>query len=89
MARKRIPASCRIGKHGPEVYTDALIFVETEKCKRCGAIIDPVMAELWAFEERTHQDLQDIKPLRERIRRLKRIVTGEYIARNLPLPNWA
>lgn len=89
MARKRIPASCHIGKHGPEVYTDALIFVETEKCKRCGAIIDPVMAELWAFEERTYSDLMNVKPLRERNRRLKRIVTGEYIARNLPLPNWA
>lgn len=89
MARKRIPASCQIGKHGPEVYIDALIFVETEKCKRCDAIIDPVMAELWEFEEQTHQDLQDIKPLGERIRRLKRIVTGAYAARNLPLPNWA
>jgi len=77
-----------MGHHGPEVYTDALIIVEVERCKRCTAIVDPVMAELWTFEEKTIQDLQDL-PLRERIKRVKRIVIGEITTRNLPLPNWA
>lgn len=88
MARNRVPSRCRLGQHGPEVYPDSLLFVQVERCKRCNAIVDPVMAELWEFEEKTTRELQDIKPIRERNRRIKRLVMGQVLAKNIPLAYW-
>ncbi len=79
---------CRMGQHS-ETYLDTLVVtnVEIQRCKLCQAIPDPIHAELWAFEERAMEDLQEVSPIGERHRRVRRLVKGMMQSRNYPIPD--
>lgn len=75
VARKS-PAVCR-----HELFTDAYVFVEVQRCKICRVIPDPIHAALWEFEIQAWHKVREWPVLVDRVREVERLVKDEIKAR--------